>query len=90
LGFLIIKSLKKDILSPYLLFYLINQKIVKQQIEEKTFVQATLSTIGDRLKEVILPIPKSKELQEKIIKDIQNIIEVRRELRLNLSNYMEE
>lgn len=88
--FLIIKSLKKDVLNPYLLFYLINQKIVKQQIEEKTFVQATLSTIGDRLKEVILPIPKSKELQEKIIKDIQHIIEVRRELRSTLSSYMQE
>jgi len=86
--FLVIKSLKKDIIDPFLLFYLINKKIVKKQIEEKTFVQATLSTIGDRLKEIVLPIQKNKVDQEEIIKNVKNIIETRRNLRNSLNSLL--
>ena len=86
--FLIIRSVKHEILNPYLLFYLLNQKIVKKQIQEKTFVQATLSTVGNRLNEVTLPIPTNKEKIIEIIKDIKEIIETRRQLRTKLNTLL--
>lgn len=79
--FLIIKSLDKEVLSPYLLFYLINTDIARKQIEEKTFVQSPLSTIGDRLHEVILPIPNKENEKREILKEIEASILKRRELR---------
>ncbi|HPN32736.1 MAG TPA: N-6 DNA methylase [bacterium] len=76
-----IRVLKNDILTPYYLFYLLNTKIVKQQIESKTFVQATISTLGNRLNDLILPIYKDKQEIQKISVEIQNIIEEKTLLR---------
>lgn len=84
--FLKIKSLDKEKLDPYLLLYLLNTPIVRKQIDERTFVQATLSTIGDRLSEVILPIPKDKSIRKNIAKDVKSIILTRAELRQQLRN----
>jgi hypothetical protein len=60
-----------------LLLYLLNTDIVQQQIEAKTFVQATISTLGNRIYEIILPIPKDKNVIGKIINEISNIIEMK-------------
>ncbi|QQG38435.1 MAG: N-6 DNA methylase [Candidatus Woesearchaeota archaeon] len=79
--FLKIRSLDWSKLDPYLLLYLLHIPIVRRQIEEKTFVQATLSTIGDRLNEIILPIPKDKKIRNKIAKDMKDKILKRAELR---------
>ncbi|HEC88376.1 MAG TPA: hypothetical protein ENI52_03575 [Thermoplasmata archaeon] len=84
--FTIIRCLNEEKLDPFLLLFLLNIPIVKKQIDEKTFVQATLSTIGDRLSEVILPIPKSKELREKIAKETKERIIQRTKLREELKN----
>jgi type I restriction enzyme M protein len=72
---------RNSLLDCYLLFYLLNTDIVRKQIESKTFVQATISSIGNRLKEVILPIPKNKNAKEKISKEIKTIITAKMELR---------
>ncbi len=60
-----------ELINPYYLMYLFNLPIVKKQIKNKTFVQGTISTIGDRIKEIILPIDKKevKQITEKV-KDI--------------------
>ena len=68
-------------LNPFYLFYLLNSKIVRKQILSKTFVQATISTIGNRIKEVILPISKNKNEILKITKEIQKIINEKSKLR---------
>jgi len=39
-----IRVLDTEFIDPYYLFYLLNSKIVRKQIDSKTFVQATIST----------------------------------------------
>ena len=76
-----IRVLDDEFINPFYLFYLLNSKIVRKQIDSKTFVQATISTIGNRLKEIVLPINKDQKEIKKIIKEIKNIIEKRADLR---------
>jgi type I restriction enzyme M protein len=66
---------------PYLLFYLLNTRIVKKQIESKTFIQATISTLGNRLSEVVLPVPRSEEKKQKWTSEMKKIIQAKTELR---------
>lgn len=72
---------QNDLLDCYLLLYLLNTGIVRKQIEAKTFVQATISSIGNRLKEIILPIPKNNSTKKKISVKIKEIIVSKTELR---------
>ncbi|MFQ5532112.1 MAG: restriction endonuclease subunit S, partial [Candidatus Nanoarchaeia archaeon] len=83
--FKIIRSLNKKELDPYLLLYLLNTPIVRKQIDERTFVQATISTVGDRLKDVTLPIPKSKFLRDKKAKEMRDKIVKRAELKYDIN-----
>ncbi len=72
-----IRCQNKNKFHPYLLLYLFNTEIIQRQIREKTFVQATISTIGERLNEIILPVPKDKIFIKKIIDNISEIIEMK-------------
>jgi type I restriction enzyme M protein len=72
-----IRCLKAEILDPYLLLYLLNTDIVQRQMRSKTFVQATISTMGNRLYEIVLPIPKDKQVFNKIKTEISRIIELK-------------
>ncbi|MCS6990129.1 MAG: N-6 DNA methylase [Chloroherpetonaceae bacterium] len=76
-----IRVLQPERLNPFYLFYLLNSKIARKQIDAKTFVQATISTIGNRLFEVVLPIAKSKSEQEAVAREVQFIIEQKTLLR---------
>lgn len=69
-----IRVIKNDHLTPYYLFYLLNSNFVQQQIEVKTFVQATLSTLGNRIMEIDLPIHIDKNEIEKISNEVKEII----------------
>ncbi len=80
-----LRSANQEKLNPYLLLYLLNVPIVRKQIDERTFVQATLSTIGDRLNDVILPIPKDKTLRQKIAKDMKDRILIRAKLKQEIN-----
>jgi len=60
-----------EYINPYYLMYLLNLPIVKKQIKNKTFVQGTISTIGDRIMEIVLPIKKDEiEIITTLVKDI--------------------
>jgi type I restriction enzyme M protein len=69
-----IRVVNNEHINSYYLFYLLNSNFVQQQIEVKTFVQATLSTLGNRLMEVDLPIHKDKKEIERISKEVKEII----------------
>lgn len=69
-----IRVLNRSFFNPYLLFYLLNTKIVQKQIAAKTFIQATISSLGNRLSEVILPIPKESDAKEKLSQEMKEII----------------
>jgi len=62
-----IRIINKEKLNPYLLLYLFKLPIVQEQIESKRFVQATIPSLGSRLLEVILPIPKNENMKKDII-----------------------
>ncbi len=61
-------------INAYYLFYLLNSNFVQQQIEVKTFVQATLSTLGNRIMEIDIPIHTDKSEIERISKEVKEII----------------
>ncbi len=56
-----IRVLNKKKLSPHLLLALLTLPIVKKQIRSKQFTQDIIDTLGSRLNELILPIPKDSE-----------------------------
>lgn len=76
-----IRVLKPEILSPYYLLYLLNTDIAQRQIASKTFVQATISTIGNRLEEVFLPVLSDKTELVRIENEVKSIIDSKAELR---------
>jgi type I restriction enzyme M protein len=76
-----IRVLDKTKINSFYLFYLLNTKIVQEQIASKTFTQATLSTLGDRIFELVLPVHRDTEKIDKISKEIQNIITAKARLR---------
>jgi len=76
-----IRVLDRSYLTPYLLLYLLGLEIVQNQIESKTFRQATISTLGNRLRDVILPIPIIETTRTKISESVKRIVEKRAQLR---------
>jgi len=68
-------------LTPFYLFYLLNSKVVQEQISKQTFVQATLSTLGNRIMELILPVPTDREEIDRISNEIKSIIDKKCEIR---------
>jgi len=76
-----IRCLKPERLHPYLLLYLLNTEIVQKQMNEKTFVQATISTIGERLYEIVIPIPVDNNTTTSIISEVSDIISMKMEAR---------
>jgi len=69
-----IRVINNEHINSYYLFYLLNSNFVQQQIEVKTFVQATLSTLGNRIMEIDLPIHKNRNEIETISKEVKDII----------------
>ncbi|MFX0024211.1 MAG: N-6 DNA methylase [Candidatus Hermodarchaeota archaeon] len=77
-----IKTLENDeFIDSYLLLYLLNLDIVQKQIQAITFVQGTIATIGNRIMEVILPIPSDMNKRAEISRHIKRIIEDKKKIR---------
>ncbi len=76
-----IRVLRPELLDPFYLFYLLNSNLVQRQIEVKTFTQATLSTLGNRLQQIILPIATEPAERERIASQVRYIIEQKTRLR---------
>jgi len=64
--FKIIRVLKNELINPFLLFYLLQTDIVKRQINKNVFTQATLSSIGNRIYNIKIPLSKDKKEISKI------------------------
>ena len=76
----------------YLLLYLFNLDIVQKQMQAITFIQGTIATIGNRVMDIILPIPKEhmkrKEISDCIKEIINKKIEIRKKIyNLNLKTF---
>lgn len=69
-----IRSLDHNRLSPFLLLALLSSDPVQKQIRAKTFTQDIIDSLGNRLGEIFIPIPKSQELQREIVKMVERVI----------------
>jgi type I restriction enzyme M protein len=84
-----IRVLQPEILNPFYLFYLLNTKIVQQQVEMLTFTQATLSTLGNRIMDFQLPISKDIAEIQQVIEEVQAIINLKKDLKRRSSLLIE-
>ena|GEM_PF-644581 len=64
-------------LDPFLLLSLLNAYIVKRQIRTKQFTRDVIDTLGNRIEEVVLPIPKSGALRKSISDAVRQVIQSR-------------
>jgi type I restriction enzyme M protein len=48
--------------------------LVRKQVVAKTFVQSTIATLGNRLQELILPIPKDKRTRSQIEEEVKRAL----------------
>lgn len=68
-----IRVLKREVVDPWLLLGLLNSYIVKRQIRTKQFTRDVIDTLGKRLDEVILPIPRSAQVRKGIADRVESI-----------------
>lgn len=72
-------------LDPFLFLGLMNSYIVKRQMRTKQFTRDVIDTLGNRIEEVILPIPKSPSLRKEISNAIQKVVQSRIQARNTIS-----
>lgn len=76
-GLIKIRTTGSNNLDAYLLLGLLNSYIVKRQIRTKQFTRDVIDTLGRRLNDVILPIPKNQKVRETISLYMKKIVENR-------------
>ncbi len=85
-GMFKIRTLRPDVLDPFLLLGLLNSYIVKRQIRTKQFTRDVIDTIGNRIDEVMLPIPKEPSVRKAISDAIRAMINSRIDARRAITN----
>jgi len=76
-GIFKLRILDKNKLDPYLFLTLLNCPILKKQMKSKQFTRDIIDTLGKRLFEIVLPIPKDNKLREFIAKNMREAIQNR-------------
>jgi len=76
-----IRVLKPDILDPWLLFACLNTPVVKRQIRAKQFTQDIIDTLGNRLFEILVPLPRDDTQRRQIADATREVVETRARLR---------
>ena len=80
-GLIKIRVLNTDVIDPYCLLGLLNSYIVKRQIRTKQFTRDVIDTIGQRFKEIVIPIPRDPEIKDSISRRVKAIVHNRIEAR---------
>lgn len=68
-------------LNPYLLLAVLSAPIVQRQIKAKQFTQDIIDSLGERIHELLLPLPKSVERRRNVTEMVKKVIEDRIEAR---------
>jgi len=76
-----IRVKKPNALDPYLLLALLNTPIVRRQMRAKQFTRDVIDTLGKRIFEVVIPIPKDPTKRKEIAKLTRETVETRATLR---------
>jgi type I restriction enzyme M protein len=81
-----IRVRKPDVISPYLLIAALSSKPVISQIQAKRFTQDIIDTLGNRVSELVLPLPKNskkrKRIEDMVKRSIHDRVESRELARL--------
>lgn len=72
---------KNDLFDNYLLLAILSSNPVQTQIKSLSFTMDIIDSLGDRLKEVCIPIPKDTHLKKKISQMVKKVIDERIEAR---------
>lgn len=75
-----------ELIDSFLILFLLNLDVVQKQIQAITFIQGTIATIGNRILEVILPIPSNQNKKSEISNYIKKIIENKTHIRKLIHN----
>jgi hypothetical protein len=76
-GLIKIRALDRARLDPHLLLGLLNSYIVRRQFRTKQFTRDVIDTLGNRLDEVVIPIPKNAALRKAIALAVNTVIDSR-------------
>jgi type I restriction enzyme M protein len=76
-----IRVIDKNYISPYLMLAALSSKPVVEQIQAKRFTQDIIDSLGKRIFELVLPIPKDREKRENIHNMVKTSINDRIESR---------
>lgn len=68
-------------INPFLLLAALSSPIVQRQIRSKQFTQDIIDSLGDRINELVLPVPKAAETREKITQSVKAAVYQRIEAR---------
>jgi hypothetical protein len=68
-------------LDPYLVLAMLNTPIVRQQMRAKQFTRDIIDTLGKRLFEVIVPIPRDARFRAAVADETRRVVERRAALR---------
>lgn len=70
-----------QVISPYILLAALSAEPVQRQIKSKRFTQDIIDSLGSRIYDLVLPIPKDVNLRIRIENSVQKAIEARIEAR---------
>ena len=76
-----LRVLKPEVLSPYILLAALTSVPVKRQIIAKRFTQDIIDSLGGRIAEIQLPIPRDPQLRARVIDKVRSAISGRMEAR---------
>lgn len=71
----------KQRISPYLLLAVLSCAPVRKQIKSKRFTQDIIDSLGNRVLELVLPLPRDVQLRERIASMVERAIDERVEAR---------
>ena len=76
-----IRVLPNDELDNYLLLALLSSPVVQRQIRGETQAQDIINSLGNRIRNVFLPVPKSTDSRLMISRRVERIVRERMEAR---------
>jgi len=77
-----IRVLKEtNLINPYLLLAILSSNIVQAQIKSKRVTHDIIDSLGSRINELMLPVPKDKMLRKTVTEMVKKVIEERIEAR---------
>jgi type I restriction enzyme M protein len=68
-------------INPFLLLAILSSPVVQRQIKSKQFTQDIIDSLGERINELVLPVPKSKMLRDEVTGMVKTAINDRVEAR---------